>query len=717
MTENGPPADHERTANSEDTPRSSGFSVTPSRRRLLQTLTSGGTLLLAGCGQDGASDIRTPTGTTTKRGTASSGVFNQTFSVPIDQNPARASFYALGMSRRGSALKSTFALTPKKPVSGRLGRFIWEPGVWVDKWWVGATTHYTWLEEPIEITPTEVTVTIRDDVRWSDGHPITGIDIALNPILEMLDRRFPPSFARENTKAPTRLLGALDGVNITDTSVTYRSSQGHFDQFWASTIRKRFGFWGNNAHGPAPTHIEPYTDFSDAVIGTARKAFQGEINPWKGWDDPRNQPDDPHKASLIATHLAKGGKYVAKFSNPEHVVSNSAWDLVALDGPEATFEPNSHHRNADAVNFDRVILEYTSSARRERTALKADRLDYATPGPTPQSIVDALPENITQLLIPGSLYTGNELGLNFNHPKLGKRAVRAALMYALNQSAIAKNIHPSTAVPIETPGGDCWDVTDYASQEWIDTNFITYNENRERAASLMRTAGYTRQGKQWVDSSGKQFTLTLATANGTPRWEPTVASQLSEFGIQTSVQTLNGTTFSKRVNNGEFPLWSHFGISTNMAPVILQFWFAPLRLPTKYGIYPRDQFETGAFSRGGLPQPRTEDRWSDFTIKAPPIGEPNGTVRTYSPSALALAFLQNPPKEQFQRRVKTGMWLANWFLPTIPINKTMQQHFIDDTHWQWPEGSPQWKTFTSGGPRRSGGIFTSGTIRANPDNT
>lgn len=616
----------------------------------------------------------------------------------------------------GDLLKSTFALTPKNKASGRLRRFIREPGVWVDKWWVGGESHYTWLKDPIEISPTEVTVSIRDDARWSDGQNVTGKDIALYPLLHSLRRRSPSYYAADQPIRSVSIWGAFDDFDISDRSVTYRSSPGHFDRYWESTIRTRFGLWGLQVDTHIPTHKEPYGTFADAVIETVRKAQAGEINPWEGYDNQRSHSQDPHRASLVKKYLDKGGKYVSKFSKPEHVLSTGAWSLVDLSGPEAVFKKNEHHRNADAINFDTFTLEYSPSDQRERAALKADRFDYAEPGPTPQSVVESLPDNITQLLVPGNLYTGNELGLDFSHSGLDIRSVRAAIMYALNHTAITDNIHPTTAKPVTTPGGDCWDATDYVSNEWIEKNLITYSKNQKRAANLLRAAGYSRDGGRWLTADGEPLSLKLATPESTPRWEPTVARQLSQFGIQTSVSTLSGPTFSSRVKNGEFPLRSHWGVATNQADATLQFWFGPIQNRTKYSIYPQEQFKTGDFSAYGTPIPRTEDRWRAFSIKAPPIGQRNGPLTDYHPSSLALAYVNNPPQEEFQRRVKTTMWLANWFLPTIPINKTMQQHFVDDAHWQWPTNTPIWKTFTNAGPQTREGIFASGTIRANPDN-
>lgn len=715
--------EHERDVNgsgagepTEHTHRDSERPLGHSRRRLIETLAVVGPLSLAGCGDrtsftptGGAGGGPPPTANAPSDDLPT--VRNQTFRAPINHDPAKTSFYS--RHSLDHLLQPTFATIAKENASAAFQRFIWETGVWADGLWVGTgNIHYNWIEEPIEITPTEVSITIRDDARWSDGHQITGKDIACIPLHYTIRKGFHPYYAEDGQNKPETIYDAVDNFEITNQSVTYRSSRGFFDTFWNLTIEKRWStFYGPHL---LPTHIEPYDAYANAVIDTARRAQLGEINPWD------YESDDPNKQSLVRKHLAKR-KYVAKFSKPENVLATGAWDLVELNGSdEFVFEKNDHHRHADAINFDRVIYKHTPSDRRLHSSLKADRLDYgARPygDATPQEIVESFPAHIKQLLIPGGIYTGNELGITFTHPGMGNRKVRAAIMYALDHEAIAANTHPTVARPVETPGGNCWDATDYASQEWIDENLITYTQNQEKAAALMRNAGYTREREQWSSAEGELLTLTLATPSDTPSWESTVASHLSEFGIQTSVKTLSEATFRERTDTGEFPLWpTSLNSATNKAPATLFVWNDVPQNRHKYGIYPEEQFEAGTFSRWGTPLPKTEERWSVFSIEAPPIGQPDGPLQKYHPSALSLMFASNPPEEEFRGRVKTGLWVANWFLPTLPITKKREQHFIDSAHWLWPTDTNSWKTFTGGGPRFSWGIFASGNIWANPDN-
>lgn len=673
--------------------RSPNVGVPPpvsSRRLFLQTLTAGGSLAFAGCGLGGlgaSSDDETADST------------DRTLRIPESRNaPDKTSFFFLGSDL-------AFAGGVEEKPSMDLAAFVREPGLWLDRSGAPATLHRTWIDD-VEKTPTEITLTIGEDARWSDGHRITGRDIAIAVIDNHIRRFFFPFYATEFVDEPTALWGAFDDFEIGEQSVTYRSSPGHFERFWDSTVRSMATY-------VFPTHTEPYAAYTDAVIETVRRAQAGEITPWnpKPWEG-----DELHTRGALKREYLDKQEYVDRFSEPENVLSAGAWDLVELRGSEAfVFEVNTHHRQADSIDFDRVVLEYTPSEERQRAALRSDRLDYGSVV-TPGTVVESFPSALTELLVPGGWGSGNELGLNFHHPALASRPVRRAIAYALDQAAIATNIHRTAAEPITTPGGDCWDATDYVDQSWIDDHLTTYGTDRGRATTLLREAGYTNEDGGWRDQNGEPLEFTLATDSESPRWEPSVASQLTEFGIDTDVRTLPERTFRDRVEAGEFPLWAGGGSISNVAAATFTVWAGAAQNPAQYGIFPDDQFEVGHFSDQGTPIPRTEDRWGVFTIEAPPVGEPDGSLQEYRPAAYALSSVTNPPEAEFRERVKTGLWLANWYLPTIPINRTLEQHFVDDANWAWPRQTRSWENFTAGGPRSMAGILASGTVRANPDN-
>lgn len=698
-----------------------------SRRRLLQGLAAGGSLLLAGCGAGGSGSGQTGTAGGSPTGTHDGGpgdrsgdlprVEGQTFRAPIGQDPTKTAVY--GWLTVSVLQRTAYARVVKEPATYGLRRFLRPPGVWINGQLGGPRSNtsiqYAWLEEPIEISPTEITVRIADDAAWSDGHSITGRDLALRPLEATLYTfATPPAYAPEvrgpydDRPDPQRIVASFDDFDIGERTVTYRSAAGRFDRLIDTDVAL--------ALGPvyptlSPTHLEPYTTYADAVIETVRRAQAGEIYPWYGAGF-----GDPNRESLIMEHLAEA-KYVRKFSKPENVVGTGVWDLVDVDGTDFLFEPNPHHRYADAVNFDEVRFGFSRSVERQRAALEADRLDLASPGTTPQTVVDAFPDSIETIERPGGLGTGNELAVDHDHPALGQRAVRQAVMYALDHGTIAGNIHPSVAFPVDAPGADTWYATNYAEREWLEEHFTTYGTARERASRLLEEAGYRRSGGQWVGPDGEALALTLPTPSGTPTWETTVASQLSAFGIDTTVRTMESSTFADRRDSGEFAIWPKANASgVAFAENTLSVWGAAARNPDRFGIYPDEQFESGEFSRNGTPQPRTEERYRVFSIEAPPVGRPDGDLQTYHPAALTIASWGTLSREEFVRRVRIGIWLANWYLPTLPINRRAIQHFLDTAHWLWATDSTSWQSFVDGDYRVPQGFLGDLALQANPEN-
>lgn len=722
MTKQGPTGPHSLDERTEQASTSeSACSFVPSRRRFVQTLAAGGSLLLAGCGQ-GLSDLTgpgddAPTPTTGDRSGVLPRVKGQTFRVPTRQDPTKTSVY--GWTTVNILQRTAYARVVKEPATYGLRRFLRPPGVWINGQLGGprpnTTIQYTWIEEPIEITSNETTVTIADDATWSDGQPITGRDLVLRPLEASLHQyATPPAYAPEvrgpydERPEPQRIVASFDDFEVGERTVTYRSSTGQFEQLVDTDVAL--------ALGPvyptlSPTHIAPFDAYADAVIETAQRAQAGDIYPWYGAGF-----GDPNRQSLIKEHLAEA-KYVRKFSKPDNVVGTGVWDLVDIDGTDFVFEPNPHHRHADSINFDEVRFGFSRSVQRQRAALTDDRLDLASPGTTPQTVVDAFPDSIKPLRSPGGLNTGNELAIDHDHPALGQRSVRQALMYVLDHKMIANNIHPSVAIPVDAPGADTWYATSYANQDWLNQHFTTYGAAHQKATQLMEQVGYTDTGGQWVDADGEALTLTLPTTSDTPTWETTVASQLTTFGIDTTVRTMGSDAFANRRDKGEFTIWPKTnGSGVAFAENTLSVWGAAARNPDRFGIYPDKQFKTGKFSRNGTPLPKTEERYRVFTIEAPPVGRPDGPLQTYHPAALTIASWGTLSRKEFIRRVKIGMWLANWYLPTLPINKRYIQHFIDAGHWVWPTDSTSWKSFVDGDYRTPKGFLGDLQLQANPDN-
>lgn len=239
-------SDQEHTTESGGTPISSAVPVGRSRRGFLQTLAVGGSLVAAGCGQ---TQTGTPTGTATEgggsTGTASPTstdelphVSGQTFRAAINQDPSKVTF----INRFSYEPSSYYG---RNRVGYPLQRVTWPPGAWPNKRVPSKSMqiYYNWFEEPIKITPTEVKISIRDDAKWSDGHQITSKDIATLPLQFHIQKGQPPYYVSDGADEPSRVLLAPDEFELTEKSVTYRCSGGHFDQFWERDVAARFGMW------------------------------------------------------------------------------------------------------------------------------------------------------------------------------------------------------------------------------------------------------------------------------------------------------------------------------------------------------------------------------------------------------------------------------------------------------------------------------------------
>jgi peptide/nickel transport system substrate-binding protein len=82
-----------------------------------------------------------------------------------------------------------------------------------------------------------------------------------------------------------------------------------------------------------------------------------------------------------------------------------------------------------------------------------------------------------------------------------------------------------------------------------------YHYSPSKAAALLRSAGFHKSGKWWIMPNGQRFTLTLSiNANWTDQIGAlkVAASSLTGFGIQTTLSTVESTTYLNDEKTGNF---------------------------------------------------------------------------------------------------------------------------------------------------------------------
>jgi len=723
---------------SEGSPGEDAGLASLTRRKLLLAGAMGGSSLLAGCPGDSGNDGTPSSGSSDGTGGGDGGggsnnnnggsnptptdvpdvfVEGQTLRLPSPNNPQQMYF----AWQIGNEVDSQYSFP------GDVFAATMEPGLWgrffdTLYWNRDVPETYPGLYESVEIGADTISITIRDDATWSDGEPIRAKDGIAPQALWKEAPKWAPS------PTETRFhIGAIGDYSMPDGPDGKRyelhavdndewNEFGGFEPYGEGEILARIAGTGGVFQmraGPVfPTHLDPYEPAVDEAI---------EI-----WDE---KPED--LTGLVLQHVTSDWtNEVLQFSRePENIVTSGLWTVSELRGAqEVILEPNEHHRNVEDLNFGRIAMEWSENEQRTRAGIQAKEYDTGQFTASPQEL-PTIPDRYEQVLWPDA--TGYSLGLDHDSV-FGERLVRQAVMFALNKEDIAGNIHTEKTRPIQIPGFDHWGIEEFFDESWAQENLIDYSQDTDRAASLMREAGFEKQSGVW-QRNGQPFQITIATSRETPIMETTVSEQLSTFGVDAAFQTFESADFVSRVRgantnqrideeyggSGDFTVWSSAGPEDLCAGHYRQLWhhwwwgLANGRRVRRRNYFSHDtqesaleQYASNGWVRGNYPL------WDEWTIDVPPVGEPDGTPQPFNPSftwgsvrtgpnSFDSPFDDNPyydPPEDagIEHWTKQFSWVMNWWLPVLPLVLNQGQSFLNTKNWNWPTDHSMWQYFEQG---------------------
>lgn len=183
---------------------------------------------------------------------------------------------------------------------------------------------------------------------------------------------------------------------------------------------------------------------------------------------------------ILPEHAYKDVDLTGKELPVEHV-GTGAYKLTEYKrGEYLQFEPNDNYYGGKA-SVDKVILQIIPSRDTQKLALQKGEIDAAVV--LPSEIAELNKDAITTY--PYSENRIGYMGLNTATPELQNKTVRQAILYALNKDEMNKAAYlsdeyfqsPYSILPPKNP--------------YISTNVEKYEQNIEKAKSLLQQAGVT----------------------------------------------------------------------------------------------------------------------------------------------------------------------------------------------------------------------------------
>lgn len=221
------------------------------------------------------------------------------------------------------------------------------------------------------------------------------------------------------------------------------------------------------------------------------------------------------------------------------IIGNGPWRIVSKGNREMVFEPFEEYPFADDINFPKVkFLEIGTNQARYQSLLSDNLsgLDLVLTNTVYEQLPDYYEEYTYERRI------GH--GLAINYQRFPDHRVRQALALALDKPQIVKN----AGLPEKLASPHEFDSALYVDRarheklfgEGFVDKLTRYEQDTDRAAELLRDAGWSRDDGQWYDENDEKVQIRIKAP---PTWSEyvnmiqTTTQQLSDFGIESDFKT------------------------------------------------------------------------------------------------------------------------------------------------------------------------------------
>ena len=470
------------------------------------------TAILAACGPEG-SPTAAPVGQTTpaagttpaaqtaaKKGGAFHGAW------PYDVPPKGHFNHAKGVTD-GILTTSIYRDLERTP----LGMYFWK-----DKKWMQL------LATEQKFDGDNFRVTLRQNVKWSDGKPFTSKDVLTTFWILRIMRQPVWNF--------------IDKVDVEgENAVVFHMAR-------PATVVERY--------------IMRENMLSDATYGEWAKKAQDLFAAGKTVDSDEFKQLNQEFQRFRPTESITTGPYKLDPAS----MTNARVDLLKV--------PTSFL--ADKVNFDKVVL-FNGETPDVTPVVLAKDVDYATHG-FPPATEQAFAQAGIRIGRP-PVFNGRGLGINFD--KLGNvfgdKRVRQAIAHALDREQNAKVTYADSGKGVKAPTNiaEAW-LPDWLKKEDID-KLNTYPYDVNKATQMLTELGWKKGGDGvWTAADGTRCDFEMlveaefADASASAQ---NIAEQLTKFGIKTAIRTVNFTQVPIDIDKGNFQLCSlQWGTSADPFP-------------------------------------------------------------------------------------------------------------------------------------------------------
>lgn len=491
------------------------------------------------------------------------------------------------------------------------------------------------------------TITLIDGLTWHNGDAVTADDVVRSLKLNAY-------MGGEISK----YIESADAITKSDEKTTTVSLT---DTFNADGIYSNV-FQNIRIDAPKDTFGKYIKQFADASSKSDREKVQAEVGEFR-WTEPGKQACGPYKLDSITNQSVTCKRY-ADYPLKEiqaNIKEKLGYDLTKDYGTDPGFSTMKFLllKSQNQVN-ERAQDDKIDGGNGLNIAgpeeLKKNYPDYAEYRPVPNGYGTSIMFNM----------------INGEHADAWRTPnVRKALAHIIDLESVAKQFYGEYTDTRRRFSG----LTPLLENDLFDEEFLnsltTYKRDTKKAESLLNDAGYTKKDGKWHKPNGDKLKATFEGPTSVSfyidGWK-FAASNLKEFGIESEVKAIDGSTFfSKTLGNLNWNLTRSYYGAPN----------PPLAYKRSWVRYDGpEKYDYSAYLEKPL---------DSSVVTVPEIGKPDSSKTTKINILDTYESLTKTSDEKKLTKLAEKLsWAYNQTVPRIPIGQVQGPWYMTNDVWKYP---------------------------------
>ena len=390
-------------------------------------------------------------------------------------------------------------------------------------------TYKNYLAESFKVEENQLTVTLKDGIKWDDGVPFTSQDVKTHFII------------KSGWEGMPQVWDYLDSIETPDDlTIIFNLKEKHSDL----TI----------------------TYILDQTIETPHHIFKDMLEPADELIEMRLAGRDKNRDDKEFTEKYMAYRDLMFEYKPELPLGYGPYTVKKVTSSDIVLDKVENYPGNENNTVEKLYLTKGEANELRWTFIKADRADMkevATPLDVVESILGSN-DKLKHITVP--YFTNIGLYMNIEREPFNDLRFRKALAYIIDRDK-AKELAIYYGTTIDKISGVLPSVKD----KWIDdSSFESYNLDHVKAEDLLKEIGMTKNSSGlWCDKNGKELSFQIIGKGGRSDFNllcEEIARQLTLFGINTGMTIMESSIYDPKVKQRDYDMTIEFTFNSSKHP-------------------------------------------------------------------------------------------------------------------------------------------------------